>query len=61
MKDSMSSLDRLNVREVNHFIKKVSYPYLKILPKKWMKYSEHPKTMCFRVMAKVEVPNGLTK
>ena len=60
-KDNMSGLDRLNVREVNHYIKKVSYPYLKILPKKWMKYSDHPKTMCCRVMSKVEVPKGLTK
>jgi len=59
--DIMSPLDKMNLKEVNHCIKEVLFPHLKINPKGWHKYNDNRRTLCQRIMAVVTLPAGVEK
>lgn len=55
-KDTLTMTDRLNSSQMNAYLKKKLFPYVKFLPKRWMKYKKKERSLCFRLMALVTVP-----
>jgi hypothetical protein len=55
-KKKLTPLDRNNLQDVNHYLKQVIWPNVKILPRKWSCWSANKKSLCQRVMAQVTCP-----
>jgi hypothetical protein len=57
----LTASDRINATEISHWLRKCLWPHVKIMPDRWHKWSEHPKSICQRVLAMIGVPRGFTK
>ncbi len=42
-------------------VKQVLWPDVKMMPTKWEKWSEHPKSICQRILSLIGVPRQVTK
>lgn len=56
----LTSSDKLNAHEIGHWLRESLWPHVKMMPDKWHKWSEHPKSICQRIMSVVGVPKGCT-
>ena len=56
-KETQTLTDKLNSSHVNQYWKKVVWPYVKILDKRWPKWSTKAGSVCERVMKLVTVPH----
>jgi hypothetical protein len=57
----MTTSDRVNGHCIGAYLRKVLWPDIKMMPSKWFKWSEHPKSICQRILSSVGVPRGVTK
>ena len=61
-KDDWEHIDYMNADNINKLCQLTGYPYYKILPMGWERYSgNHPKTLCYKVIDVSRVPNGIEK
>jgi hypothetical protein len=56
----LTASDRINATEISHWFRECLWPHVKLLPHSWHKWSEHPKSICQRVLSVIGVPNGFT-
>ena len=56
----LTTSDKVNASEIAHVLRISLWPHIKLMPEKWHKWSEHPKSICQRLMSAVGVPNGFT-
>ena len=52
----LTSSDRLNGYHIGEYLRKVLWPEVKMMPTKWEKWSEHPKSICQRILISFGVP-----
>ena len=57
----LTSSDRLNGYHIGEYLRKVLWPDVKMMPTKWEKWSEHPKSICQRILSSIGVPRQVTK
>jgi hypothetical protein len=57
----LTSSDRLNGYHIGEYLRKVLWPDVKMMPTKWEKWSEHPKSICQRILSAIGVPRQVTK
>jgi hypothetical protein len=56
----LTSSDKLNAHEIDNWLCESLWPHVKMIPDKWHKWSEHPKSICQCIMSVVGVPKGCT-
>ena len=56
----LTASDRINATEISHWLRECLWPHVKIMPDRWHKWSEHPKSICQRILAMIGVPRGFT-
>lgn len=56
----LTTSDRLNASEISHWMRECLWPHVKLMPDRWHKWSENPKSICQRILAVIGVPNGFT-
>jgi lysyl-tRNA synthetase class II len=56
----LTSSDKLNAHEIGHWLRKSLWPHVKMMPDKWHKWSEHPKSIRQRIMTVIGVLKGCT-
>jgi hypothetical protein len=56
----LTASDRINATEIGHWLRECLWPHVKIMPPKWHKWSEHPKSICQRILSVIGVPHGFT-
>ena len=52
--------DKVNGSKIAHVLRVSLWPHIKLMPEKWHKWNEHPKSICQRLMSAVGVPIGFT-
>ena len=57
----MTTSDRVNGHCIGAYLRKVLWPDIKMMPSKWFKWSENPRSICQRILSLVGVPRGVTK
>ena len=57
----MTSSDRLNGYHIGEYLRKVLWPNVKMMPPKWEKWSNNPKSICQRILGTIGVPRQVTK
>ena len=57
----LTSSDRLNGYHIGEYIRKVLWADVKMMPTKWEKWSENPRSICQRILSAVGVPWQVTK
>lgn len=57
----LTASDQLNGFEIGDWLRRVLWPHVKLLPDKWHKWSENPKSICQRILNAIGVPKGFTK
>ena len=57
----MTSSDRLNGYHIGEYLRKVLWPNVKMMPPKWEKWSDNPKSICQRILGTIGVPRQVTK
>ena len=61
-KTNWEHTDYMNDDNIIKFCQLTVYPHYKILPMGWDRYSgNHPKTLCYKVINVIRVPNGIKK
>jgi len=56
----LTASDKVNASEIAHVLRVSLWPHIKLMPEKWHKWNEHPKSICQRLMMAVGVPIGFT-
>ena len=57
----MTSSDRLNGYHIGEYLRKVLWPNVKMMPPKWEKWSNNPRSICQRILGTIGVPRQVTK
>ena len=57
----LTSRNWLNGYHIGEYICKVLWPDVKMMPTKWEKWSENPRSICQRILSAVGVPPQVTK
>jgi len=57
----MTSSDRLNGYHIGEYLRKVLWPNVKMMPPKWEKWSDNPRSICQRILGTIGVPRQVTK
>jgi hypothetical protein len=57
----MTASDRLNATEISHWFRECLWPHVKLMPNKWHKWSDNPKSICQRILSVIGVPSGFTE
>ena len=57
----LTTSDKVNANEIAYFLRERVWPHVKLMPEKWHKWSENPKSICQRIMAVVGLPSGFTQ
>lgn len=57
----LTSSDRLNGYHIGEYLRKVLWPDVKMMPPKWEKWSENPRSICQRILGTIGVPRNVTK
>ena len=52
----MTSSDRLNGYHIGEYLRKVLWPNVKMMPPKWEKWSNNPKSICQHILGTIGVP-----
>lgn len=61
MKESLLTPgDNMNVAQINHYLKDVLFPHIKMLPRGWANWNTNPRSICQRLMKVIAVPHGMT-
>ena len=56
----LTASDRLNATEISHWFRECLWPHVKLMPNKWHRWSENPKSICQRILSVIGVPSGFT-
>ena len=56
----LTTSDRVNGHCIGTYLRRVLWPDVKMMPSKWFKWSEHPRSICQRLLSSVGVPRGMT-
>jgi hypothetical protein len=57
----MTSSNRLNGYHISEYLRKVLWPNVKMMPPKWEKWSDNPRSICQRILGTIGVPRQVTK
>ena len=57
----LTTSDKVNANEISYFLRNSIWPHVKLMPEKWHKWNDNPKSICQRIMSVVGVPSGFTK
>ena len=57
----MTASDRLNATEISHWFRECLWPHVKLMPNKWHKWSDNPKSICQHILSVIGVPSGFTE
>ncbi len=58
---ALTTSDRVNGHCIGTYLRTVLWPEIKMMPSKWHKWSNHPKSICKRVLSSIGVPRGVTE
>ena len=47
----LTTSDRLNGHSIGTYLRKVLWPDIKMMPLKWFKWCEHPRSICQRILS----------
>jgi len=57
----LTASDKLNGYEIGDWLCRVLWPHVKLMPEKWHKWSENPKSICQHILNAIGVLKGFTK
>jgi len=56
----LATTDKVNANEISYLLRENLWPHVKLMPKKWHKWSENSKRICQCIMWIVGLPSGFT-
>ena len=56
----LTTTDKVNGNEISYFLHETLWPHVKMMPKKWYKWSNNNRSICQRIMSIVGLPSGFT-
>jgi hypothetical protein len=56
----LTATDKVNGNEISYFLHETIWPHVKMMPKKWHKWSHKSKIICQRIMTMAGMPSGFT-
>ena len=56
----LTTTDKVNANEIAYLLRENLWSHVKLMPKKWHKWSENSKLICQRIMDIVGLPSGFT-
>jgi hypothetical protein len=56
----LTTNNKVNGNEISYFLHETIWPHVKMMPKKWHKWSDNSKSICQRIMFIVGMPSGFT-
>ncbi len=56
----LTTTDKVNANEIAYLLRENLWPHVKLIPKKWHKWSENNRSICQHIMAIAGLPSGFT-
>jgi hypothetical protein len=57
----LTTSGKVNANKISYFLHNSIWPHVKLMPEKWHKWNDNPKSICQQIMSVVGVPSRFTK